>query len=201
MKNSPIKTKHRVVNMAIFAVAFMVVPLIFTSLVEKFAPVEYFVDVQSLEVGDMQKGLWQQQVSLTRKVKRNLYGSTFQELRLTKEIDADTTFYYQTRKTDAPVLFEHQEDNNVSFVRDWSAEVERINPVTGEYEQLPRVPEKVLNQLEVGEQYYWTWVFEFETTKNRTDIVQVRSNSFTVLAPPAVTEIKVEAAENVIIEQ
>ena len=44
-QKTPLKNKHRFVNMLVFAGMFMIVPFLFTSFVETFAPVEYFVDV------------------------------------------------------------------------------------------------------------------------------------------------------------
>jgi len=187
--------------MAFFASVFIIVPLFFTTLIEEFAPVEYFVDVQQLEVGDMQHGTWSQNISLTRKVRKDLFGQTFQELRLTREGDTSETFFFATQKNQVPILFEVQEDNNVSFVRDWSEQIDRINPVTGVTEQFPRVPQSVLESLEVGESYYWTWVFEFDTTKDRTDIVTKRSNSFTILPTTQVIEINITSPESVEITQ
>jgi len=106
MKKMKLSKRHRLINMAIFASLFMLVPFFFTTLVEKFTPVEYFVDVQGVEVG---------------------------------------------------------------------------NPVTGEHTREPRIPQDVLDSLVVGERYYWTWVFEFDVTKNRTEIVTKDSNSFELL--------------------
>jgi len=203
MKKTPLKNKHRLINMAIFAVIFTVMPFIFTSAVEKFAPVEYFVDVQGVDAGTMRQGEWLQEISLTRDVRKDLFGKTFQELRLTSERDGVTTLFYKTKKTANPVLFEVQSDNNVTFVRDWTQDVEVINKVTGEIMLEPRIPQYILDSLNVGELYYWTWVFEFDVTKNRTEIVTKQSNSWELL--PAIdsgeTKVIIELADIVEIIQ
>ena len=163
--------------MAIFASIFIFAPQIFTSFVDTFAPTSYFFNLEQIEVGDMQYGTWQQNISIDRTVRKNIFGSPQVEMYVYKDGDVE-----QARKVTTvlppieKILYEKDSNNNVSYIRDWSEKIDK----------------ELLESLSLDETYHWLWIIEVELTKNRTEIVHVSTNGFKILPPAKIEQVNID---------
>ena len=166
--------KQRILNALIFAAVFIAIPLLISASIDRYAPASYFIKFNEITVGDMQYGTWNQNVTIERRVRKNLQGKPRQELILFEpDTNAPTEKVAETDEPKNPVLYEVTETGSVSFINDWSK----------------KIPIEKLNTLQVGKEYYWLWIVEVQITPTRTETFYVKTNKFKILPPASVIEI------------
>lgn len=143
-------------------ILFMLVPSAVNNLFYNYAPIEWWVDVKSINVSNIDAETMHQTIEIERTVSRELNGIPRQELYLVA--GDDETELFQVPAPTVQVDYEPKPDNNTVLPFDfWENK--------GVDDQLRAI-------IKNDETYRWVWVIEFERPNGITEVKRYPSNTF-----------------------
>lgn len=182
MENFLIKNTYKLIWIGFVFLVMITLQFSIDYYTEKKAPTSYYIDVEEIHVSDMTYGEWEQDIRITRNPRTNVFGYVYQELyAYTHDPDEPAIKLYQTKRNneDNPILFEISETGDAYYSRNW----------------LSKIPKDKLEKLEVGKEYFFIWVIEFDINEYRRernmDIINVQTNNFKVLPPRKFNDLEI----------
>lgn len=155
--------KNAILCAIIGAVVFSLVPIVIHESINRFAPISYWVDIQSIIVSDIDIETLHQSVTINRVVRNEINGYPRQELQLVKVDDPDNELL-TTAPSVSPVDFEKKENNTTLLpVNFWIKK---------------GIEQELRNTLEIDTLYRWVWVIEFVRPNGETEIERYPTNTF-----------------------
>lgn len=145
------------------ALIFTTLPSNINGIYNAYAPIDWFVDVQSIEVTDLTLKTMEQDITIYRKVNRELNGFPRQELFQVMP-DGLEREVYNVPAPEVPADYEPTTTQS-TYLGDsfWHCK--------GVADDLRRV-------IEPGAKYRWVWVIEYIRPDGSTEIVRHPSNVF-----------------------
>jgi hypothetical protein len=148
---------------AIGAIIFMTLPILGNEYIDRFANISHWVDIKSIEVSNIDIDTLEQDITINRKVKRELNGIPKQELFLVTDNGEDVLF--DTPRTSFLVSYEPNDTQSAELPRDFWINKDGVE-------------EDLRKHLTIGQKYKWVWVIEFIRPNGQTEISRYESNIF-----------------------
>lgn len=146
------------------AVAFTFMGILLPTFIEHVAPLSYFVKVEEIAVSNLKCDSWEQDIAISRSLRKTLAGLPHQELFLYKVTGGSQSVLVASPPA-SPVAYSKQEGDLVLYTQEWTNKVAR----------------ETLESLDKQAVYYLVWHIDFEVAENRTLRGEYRTNDFTIV--------------------
>ncbi len=160
------RKSNAIIGAIIGGLLFTLLPIIVDESIKRFAPVEWYVEVQQIVVSDINASTTEQDIKIYRKVKREINGKPRQELYLIDATGATTEIY------DTPISLD---------LADYEKRGDNIENLGTNFWIQKGVSEDLKQALIPGHIYRWVWVIEFILPSGETEIRRYYSNTFTAV--------------------